>query len=71
MILLRIKAWLWERRLAHAREVHSGLEREFCAEIARAKHEVEHCETMASGARMEMVKSRADKAKARRMREAT
>lgn len=60
-MIKRLRLWLWERRLVHARTVRSGIEREFCREIARAQQDLDHCETMTSRARMDLVRRRADR----------
>lgn len=68
-MIARLRLWLWERRLAHARTLHRGLEREFCRDIAHAKLDVETCEVMVARARVEVVRERADRARTRRQKE--
>lgn len=65
-----LKLWLWERRLSHARGVRAQVERDFARERQRAQFDLEHCEAMVSRARMDVIKARADRIKARRTAEA-
>lgn len=52
---------LWERRLRHARVYRRHIDAMVRAEVLRAQSDLEHCETMASRARMARVELRANR----------
>lgn len=58
---LYLVRFYWRYRLGHARDFTVRLEQTICKERVRAAFDLEHCETMAARAEIEIIRNRADK----------